>query len=92
MGQFSRGELMTKSTARVFSRAFKLSVLNRMAAGENVSALARELQLRRASCFISGATSCALVGRPRYGREVGRGRRPWGPDELAGAALPVDRM
>ncbi len=38
---------MSKSTARVFTREFKLSVLNRMAAGENVSALARELKLRR---------------------------------------------
>ena len=38
---------MSRSTARVFTRAFKLSVLNRMAAGENVSALARELKLRR---------------------------------------------
>ena len=38
---------MPKSTARVFTPAFKLSVLNRMAAGENVSALARALKLRR---------------------------------------------
>ena len=35
------------SEARVFSRAFKLSAVRRMLAGENVSALARELAAAR---------------------------------------------
>jgi transposase len=34
-----------KSSHRVFSRAFKLDIVNRMLAGEKVSALARELEL-----------------------------------------------
>jgi transposase-like protein len=34
-----------KSSHRVFSRAFKLGIVNRMLAGEKVSALARELKL-----------------------------------------------
>jgi transposase len=35
----------SKSSHRVFSRAFKLGIVNRMLAGEKVSALARELKL-----------------------------------------------
>lgn len=63
---------MSRSTARVFSRAFKLSVLNRMAAGENVSALARELKLRRKLLYQwrdqlrrGGPAALRIRGRPR---------------------------
>jgi transposase len=38
---------MAKKKARVFSREMKLATLRRMESGENVSALARELKLRR---------------------------------------------
>ena len=38
---------MTGGTARRFDRAFKLAALARMAAGENVSAVSRELGVRR---------------------------------------------
>ena len=38
---------MPKTVDRVFSREFKLAALRRMLAGENVTALARELKLRR---------------------------------------------
>jgi transposase-like protein len=38
---------MTKIVSRVFSREFKEAAVLRMLAGENVSALARELKLRR---------------------------------------------
>ena len=38
---------MTEESARKFSRDFKLATLRRMLAGENVSALARELGVRR---------------------------------------------
>ena len=38
---------MTGSAARRFDRAYKLAALARMAAGENVSALGRELGVRR---------------------------------------------
>ena len=38
---------MTEERVRLFSRAYKLAALRRMLAGENVSALARELGIRR---------------------------------------------
>ena len=38
---------MTGEGARRFSREFKLAALRRMQGGENVSALARELGIRR---------------------------------------------
>jgi transposase len=63
---------MSKSTARVFTRKFKLSVLDRMAAGENVSALARELKLRRKLLYqwrdqlrAGGPAALRTRGRPR---------------------------
>jgi transposase-like protein len=53
MGQFSKGELMLRdSTARVFSGEFKLSAVRRMLAGENVSALARELAVLRKDLYV----------------------------------------
>ncbi len=38
---------MAEERVRLFSRAYKLAALRRMLAGENVSALARELGIRR---------------------------------------------
>src|SRR5260370_35082008 len=38
---------MTDAPVRLFSRDYKLAALRRMLAGENVSALARELGIRR---------------------------------------------
>ncbi len=38
---------MTQEIARTFSRAFKLKAISRMDAGENVSALSRELEIKR---------------------------------------------
>lgn len=38
---------MSKRGSRSFSRAFKLKAIERMAAGENVSALAKELSVKR---------------------------------------------
>ena len=40
------------SEARVFSREFKLSAVRRMLAGENVSALARELAVLRKDLYV----------------------------------------
>lgn len=60
---------------RVFSREFKLSALSRMEAGENVSALSRELGIRRKllyqwrEAFRSGGPE-ALRGRGRPGKAV----------------------
>lgn len=71
---------MSKSTARVFSREFKLTVLKRMAAGENVSALARELQLRRKLIYrwrdqlrTGGPSALRTRGRPRKMADISAG-------------------
>jgi transposase len=42
---------MSKKAIRVFSREFKLKVVRRMLAGENVSALARELKVLRKDLY-----------------------------------------
>jgi transposase-like protein len=41
-----------KSSHRVFSREFKVGIIRRMLAGENVSTLARELRLSRKDLYI----------------------------------------
>lgn len=58
--------------ARVFSREFKLSAVRRMLSGENVSALARELQVLRKDLYkwkdnfrARGPTGLRPRGRPR---------------------------
>ena len=38
---------MSEKKARVFTRDFKLGAVSRMLDGENVSSLARELEIRR---------------------------------------------
>jgi transposase-like protein len=56
---------------RRFSRDFKLGVLSRMAAGENVSALSRELGIARKCLYqwrdrfrLGGAVALRSRGRP----------------------------
>jgi len=58
--------------ARIFSREFKVSVIRRLQAGETVSAIARELQVRRKDLYIwqerfrtGGAAALRGRGRPR---------------------------
>lgn len=58
--------------ARVFSRDFKLSVVRRMLAGENVSALSRELSVLRKDLYVwrerfraGGPEALRGRGRPR---------------------------
>ena len=92
---------MSDGVARRFDRAFKLAALARMAAGENVSALGRELGVRRKLLYRwrdvvrrGGVEALRGVGRPP-GRERGaasmdrpRLAAPRGvavPDELARA-------
>jgi len=60
------------SEARVFSREFKLSAVRRMLAGENVSALARELAVLRKDLYVwrdrfraGGPEALRSPGRPR---------------------------
>jgi transposase len=62
---------MSEETARQFSREFKLAALARMAAGENVSALARELGVLRKCLYqwrdryrLGGAVAIRSRGRP----------------------------
>jgi transposase len=76
---------MAEESARRYSREFKLAALARMAAGENVSALARELGVLR---------KCLYQWRERYriGGEIAvRSRgRPTRAESLAlRAALPA---
>lgn len=62
----------SKSSPRVFSRKFKLAVVRRMLAGENVSALARELKVLRKDLYVwrdrfraGGPEALRGRGRPR---------------------------
>lgn len=62
---------MPKTEIRVFSREFKLAALRRMGAGENVTALARELKLRRKLLYawrdrfrLGGPEALRTRGRP----------------------------
>ena len=63
---------MSKKAIRVFSREFKLKVVRRMLAGENVSALARELKVLRKDLYAwrkrfrsGGPEALGGRGRPR---------------------------
>lgn len=93
---------MVVAVARRFERAFKVAALERMAAGANVSALSRELGVRRKLLYQwrdtvrrGGVEALRGVGRPRAGeRAVERPRRelPAGvavPDELARARATI---
>jgi transposase len=74
---------MSKKAIRVFSREFKLKVVRRMLAGENVSALARELNVLRKDLY---------VWRKRFrsgGPEALRGR---GRPPKAGSAIVARSM
>jgi transposase-like protein len=62
---------MTDEDKRLFSREFKLAALRRMLAGENVSALCRELGIRRKYLYqwrerfrAGGPTALRTRGRP----------------------------
>ena len=65
---------MPKQRSRVFSRTFKLAAVRRMMAGENVSALSRELQVLRKDLYYwrtrfraGGPEALRGKGRPRKG-------------------------
>ena len=74
-----------KSSHRVFSREFKVGIIRRMLAGENVSTLARELRLSRKDLYIW--RDRFLAGGPEALR--GRGRPP--KAEAAGLAASGTR-
>ena len=87
---------MPEGKSRRFSRDFKLSALSRMDAGENVSALSRELNVRRKLLYewrdafrAGGEEALRSPGRPRKGALV-VGARP-GAAGKGGAGPPAGR-
>jgi transposase len=75
-----------KSSHRVFSREFKIGIVCRMVAGENVSALARELKMTRKDLY--AWRDRFQAGGPEALR--GRGRPP--KAEAAGLAVSGARV
>ena len=68
---------MSKKPIRVFSREFKFAAVRRMLAGENVSALARELKVQRNDLYVwrdrfrsGGPDALRGPGRPRKAERV----------------------
>ena len=88
-----------KSSHRVFSREFKLGIVRRILAGENVSALARELKLMRKDLYVwrdrflaAGPEALRGPGRPRKAERIlspARGGAP--PPETPAAELEAAR-
>jgi len=87
---------MTKTVARVFSRELKLAAVGRMLAGENVSALSRELEVARKDLYVwrdrfraGGPEALRSRGRPRKAVVVKPPDRP--PDGAGNDALAAAR-
>ena len=78
---------MARGTGRSFSREFKLAALNRMASGENVSALARELKLRRKLLY--AWRDNLRAGGPPALRTRGRQRKAAALERTIEAAVPA---
>jgi transposase-like protein len=86
---------MTKeATSRRFSREYKLAALSRMAAGENVSALSRELGVPRKCLYqwrdrfrVGGPVALRSRGRPTLA-EVAAMRSGAVPEALASVPKP----
>ena len=81
---------MPKKRSRVFSRAFKMVAVRRMMAGEDVSALSRELQVLRKDLYYwrahfraGGPEALRGKGRPRKTAIVPRPAEPSGELEKA---------
>jgi transposase len=71
---------MPKQRSRVFSHAFKLAAVRRMMAGEDVSALSRELRVLRKDLYYwrgfgrAALKPCAARGDQRRPRSCGCSR------------------
>ena len=94
---------MADDGVRLFSREFKLAALARMEAGENVSALARELGVRRKYLYqwrerfrAGGPIALRTRGRPTNAEVLAMrvGDRPSPSEPLAAtsAAAPADDL
>ena len=86
---------MTKEGARRFSREFKLAALRRMQGGEKVSALARELGIRRKYLYawleryrIGGAVGLRSCGRPTREEALAMSAQEGPPPDPEGVLLP----
>ena len=90
---------MAGKQTRWFDRAFKVAALERMAAGENVSALSHELGVRRKLLYQwrdtvrrGGLEALRGVGRPRAGERLAAAMAPPSvavPDELTRARAQI---
>jgi transposase len=93
---------MPKQEVRSFSREFKLRAVQRMEAGENVSALARELTVKRVILYrwrdayrIGGPEALRLRGRPSKAEALAMAaaRGPAGKaNDLAEARWQIDQL
>lgn len=93
---------MVEESERRFSREFKLAALARMAAGENVSALARELGVLRKCLYqwreryrIGGAVAVRSRGRPTKAETLALravGVVPPAPSPGLAAPPPLDAL
>jgi transposase len=93
---------MAEGSPRRFSREFKLAALARMAAGENVSALARELGVLRKCLYqwrdryrIGGAVAVRSRGRPSKAESLAlqaAGVMPPAPPPGLAAPPPPDAL
>jgi transposase len=93
---------MSKQEVRSFSREFKLRAVQRMEAGENVSALARELTVKRVILYrwrdayrIGGPEALRLRGRPSKAEALAMAaaRGPAGKaNDLAEARWQIDQL
>lgn len=93
---------MSREDARVFTREFKLEAVRRIEAGENVSALARELMVKREVLYrwrdahrLGGPEALRLRGRPSKAEALGleRARGLSGKaNDLAEARWQIDQL
>src|SRR6185437_8103324 len=87
---------MSEEAKRTFSREYKVAAVRRMLAGENVSALARELGVRRKYLYqwrerfrLGGAIALRSRGRPTKA-EVLSMQAPGGDEPAAGEVGGAD--
>ena len=90
---------MSRGKSRTFSREFKVSAVHRMLSGENLSALARELQVLRKDLYkwrdnfrSRGPTGLRGRGRPRKSEQIGIPEPAPPPDELTKAKRRIAEL
>src|ERR1700719_690108 len=88
-----------KNRARVFNREFKVGIVGRMLAGENVSALARELRFSRKDLYVwrdrflsGGPEALRGRGRPRKASASSSAGSAGPPPSAAGGEVEAARQ